>query len=120
MKARTLKLRPGDAYLNFIVSAALTLHSGRAVNVRVPGKVLASVFERSQLGRKCINARRVEKAEVVEALFGYAWLSGTLSAEKGVERLSDSLKKGHPLEESLGGLVDWLLSGVEEVYLERA
>mgnify|MGYP001772719541 CR=1 FL=1 len=122
---KTLRLRLelaklGDAYLNFVASAALTLYSGKATSVKVPGKALASVYERSQLRSKCVNARRVEKAEIVEALFGYAWLSGALSAEKGVERLSSLLEKGYRLEEGLEELVNWLLSNVEKVYLERA
>ncbi len=106
----------GDAFLNFVVSAALTLHTEKVVGVKVPGRVLASVFASSLLARKCRRLpRKVERSEVVEALFGLAWLNGWITAEEGVQRLLKELRKGASLEEGLRNLVDSLVSSFEEV-----
>lgn len=117
---RTLSLdlklaKLGDAYVNFLVSAALTLHQGKPVSSKVPGKILAKAYTRSQLSEKCVKARGVEKSEVVEALLGYAWLSGVLDAEKGVRKLAELLKRGYALEDGLVELVNLVVSGFDEV-----
>lgn len=105
----------GDAYVNFIVSAALTLHKGEPVGSKVSGKILAEAYTQSQLAGKCVKPRRLEKSEVVEALFGYAWLSGILDAEKGVRKLAEFLRMGYTLEEGLVKLVNSIVSKFDEV-----
>lgn len=108
----------GDAYVNFLVSAALTLHEGKPVGTKVSGKILAVTYARSQLAEKCVKVRGVEKAEVVEALLGYAWLGGILDAERGVRRLAELLKRGYTLEDGLVELVNSVVSGFDEVKVE--
>uniref|UniRef100_A0A7C1PDB2 Uncharacterized protein n=1 Tax=Thermofilum pendens TaxID=2269 RepID=A0A7C1PDB2_THEPE len=114
VSARLAKL--GDAFLNFVVSAALTLHNERVEGVKVPGRVLASVFASSLLAQRCrCPSRKLEKSEVVEALFGYAWLNGWLTAEECVRRLLRELRGGASLEEGLRSLVDSLIISFEKV-----
>lgn len=109
----------GDAYVNFVVSAALTIYKGEPVGAKVPGKVLTLAYSRSQLSTKCVNSRRVEKSEVVEALFGYAWLSGLLDAEKGVKKLVDLLKRGYTIEDGLAELTNFVISKFDEVRIRH-
>jgi len=108
--------RLGDAFLNFVVSAALTLHTERVEGVKVPGKVLASVFAASLLAHKCrCPSRKLERSEVVEALFGHAWLNGWITAEEGVQRLFEELRSGASLEEGLRNLLDSLVRDFERI-----
>uniref|UniRef100_A0A7C4H8E1 Uncharacterized protein n=1 Tax=Thermofilum pendens TaxID=2269 RepID=A0A7C4H8E1_THEPE len=65
-----------------------------------------------------MKVRGVEKAEVVEALLGYAWLGGILDAERGVRRLAELLRKGYTLEDGLVELVNSVVSGFDEVKVE--
>jgi len=106
----------GDAFLNFVVSAALTLHTEKVYGVKVPGRVLSSVFASSLLAHKCGRTpREVERSEVVEALFGYAWLNKWITAEESVQQLLRELHSGASLEKALGNLVDSLVKGFEKV-----
>jgi len=114
VSARLAKL--GDAFLNFVVSAALTLHTERVEGVKVPGRVLASVFASSLLVHKCrCPSRKLERSEVVEALFGHAWLNGWITTEECVQHLLRELRGGASLEEGLRNLVNVLIRDFERI-----
>jgi hypothetical protein len=93
----------GDAIVNFIASAALSLQKG-ATGIKVSGKVLQSVYNLSILAT--LDIEGIDKGEAVEAFLAYAWLNNMFTCEDGVKVVYGSLKKGKNLDEALAGLID--------------
>ncbi len=95
--------------MNFVVSAALSLVSGKAQGVKVPRKTLREVYKLSGLSMTALPYY-CDPAESVEALLGYAWIRKCLSSELAVELVYNWLSRGNTLEKALGSLVDYVLS----------
>jgi hypothetical protein len=98
--------RLGDALVNFIASAAISLQS-EVTGLKVPGKTLRKAYHLSML--RALDVRGIDKGEAVEALLAYAWLNNILTCEDGVKMLHRSLTEGKNLESALANLVDFLL-----------
>lgn len=101
--------RLGDALINFVASAALSLRVGRAQGVKVPDKLLREVA--SMLGLRGLGELMPE--DIVEALVAYSWLKG-FSSEEMVKVALEGLSKGR-LEEGLAALVRRLSRYYEEL-----
>jgi len=81
----------GDAYVNFLYSLALSLKSGEPAGKKVKGKLLADAFEKAGL-RSFLPSRidRHKKADAAEALIVYAWITGAVTMEEGLEVLENN------------------------------
>jgi len=91
--------RLGDAIVNFVASAVLTLKEGRPCGIRVPDALLRRVASRVGLGR----LGSVGAEDVLEAVVAYAWLRG-FSVERMVEiALEGARREG--VEEGLAALL---------------
>jgi len=97
----------GDAVVNFVVSAALTLEGGRPVGVKVPDRVLRKVAREEGLAR----LGPLQPEDAFEALAARAWLEG-FTIEEMVRLTARGLRKGG-LEAGLRELLRALLSRVE-------
>lgn len=99
--------RLGDAVVNFVVSAALTLEEGRPVGVKVPDELLRRVAREAGLERR----GALQPEDLFEALVARAWLEG-LTCEEMVRAVLAGLREGG-LEGGLRQLLRKLLSRVE-------
>lgn len=99
----------GDALINFVASAALTLFSQKAQGVKVSREILSRAFQLSKLSLLRLP-RRTERGECIEALFAYAWLKNCLTAEELTALLYENLKETNKLEVAIALLVDNILS----------
>ncbi|QOJ78270.1 hypothetical protein IG193_05730 [Infirmifilum lucidum] len=95
--------------MNFVVSAALSLASGRAQGEKVPRQTLREAYRLSKLSTTALPYH-CDPAESVEALLGYAWIRKCLSSEFAVELIYNRLSKGDALEKALAFLVDYVLN----------
>ncbi len=96
----------GDAVVNFVVSAALTLESGKPVGVKVPDKLLRKVAREEGLAR----LGSLHPEDIFEALAARAWLEG-FTCEEMVQLTARGLRRGG-LEAGLRELLQALLSRV--------
>jgi len=97
----------GDAIVNFVVSAALTVETGRPVGVKVPDKVLRRVARGEGLTRR----GPLQPEDLFEALAARAWLEG-FSCEEMINLVMSGLRRGD-LETGLRELLRALLNRVE-------
>jgi hypothetical protein len=94
--------------VNFVVSAALTLATGKIKGVKVPGKLLNKVYHLSGLSSMRLPYH-VEPGESVESLLGFAWLKNCISCEVAAEIVYSAVKNGKSIEEALSILVNEIL-----------
>ncbi|WP_442786700.1 ribonuclease III family protein [Infirmifilum sp. NZ] len=99
----------GDAFINFVTSAALSLASGKAQGIKTPRKTLREAYKLSALTNIKLP-HDWDPAESVEALLSYAWLNNCLSSEQAVEFLYKALTSGKALEVAIALLIDRALS----------
>lgn len=99
----------GDAIVNFLASASLTLARTRPVGVKVSDRVLDKVFRKSCLSGIGLP-RGYRGADIVEAFFGYMWLKGLLNLEHSIDFLAEEIRGGSSLEEAFSRLIDELLA----------
>ncbi len=104
--------RLGDAVVNFLVSAALTVYEGRAEGVKVSDRVLDAVYSSSPLGGLGVLPRGFRGADVVEAFYGCLWLCGVLDVEREVWGVAGCLGEGLGLEECLAESVRRLVGRI--------
>lgn len=97
----------GDAIVNFVVSAALTVERGRPVGVKVPDRVLRKVAREEGLAKFGL----LQPEDLFEALAARAWLEG-FDCEEMVKLVVSGLHMGS-LEAGLRKLLRALLSRVE-------
>ena len=97
----------GDAVVNFVVSAALTLEGGKPVGVKVPDRLLRKVAREAGLER----LGRLQPEDLFEALAARAWLEG-FSCEEMVRVAASGLREGG-LEAALRELLKAVLGRVE-------
>ncbi|RLE88872.1 MAG: hypothetical protein DRJ67_00825 [Thermoprotei archaeon] len=91
--------RLGDAIVNFLASALLTLHAGVPRGIKVADKLLREVALEEGLHRR----GQLRPEDLFEALVGYAWLRGVktehmlkvmCSPALGAESEEEALKRG--------------------------
>jgi len=81
----------GDSYINFVFSLALSNRKGQPEGTKVKGSFLAEALRRAGLRQYLSSSlSRHALADAAEALFVYAWLSGSLSIDDCVSTLAKS------------------------------
>jgi hypothetical protein len=84
--------RLGDAYINFLLSLALTEATGSPVGIKVSDKTLFEAAKKS--GIRAFLPRRMKRGEVanvVEALIVHSWLKKSFSIDEMIQILSTHL-----------------------------
>jgi putative ribosome biogenesis GTPase RsgA len=84
--------RLGDAYVNFLLSLALTQVTGSPVGIKVSDKTLFEAAKKS--GIRALLPRRMKRgqvANVVEALIVNSWLKKSFSIDEMIQILSKHL-----------------------------
>lgn len=97
----------GDAVVNFVVSAALTLAEGRPCGVKVPDKLLRAVAVKGGLSRR----GSATPEDLFEALAAHAWLRG-LSIDEMIRAVAKGLGSGD-MANGLEALLSLLVSRVD-------
>ncbi|MHA1733035.1 MAG: ribonuclease III family protein [Promethearchaeota archaeon] len=83
----------GDAFVNLVYSAALSVTSGALVGEKVSKKILAGALNYANL--KQYAPRRADShamADSVEAILGYCWIRGLLPLGTAIDLLIDGLE----------------------------
>lgn len=83
----------GDAIVNFVVSASLTLYKRRPVGVKVSNRVLGEGWRRSSLAEIAKRPTDLTSGDLAEAAIAYAWLAGLLSIDDMIRELLKSLEE---------------------------
>jgi len=96
--------RLGDAVVNFLASAALSLAGGAPLGVKVSDRVLDAVYAGSLSQLVGVMPRGFRGADIVEAFYGCLWLCGGLELDAEVEELAACLSTGG-LEECLAEMI---------------
>ena len=110
--------RLGDAIVNFLVSGALTLATGRPHGVKVSNSTLRKAYRKlEQVGLiRGRPPRGFSPEDLLEALIGLLWLKGRLSLDSAVLRLAKELssreKPEKVVDECLASVLADLLSTV--------
>jgi len=104
----------GDAIINFVASAALTMREGRPRGVRVPDKLLRRAAARSGLG----GWLDYGPEDLFEAAAAYAWLANRVTLERMVRVVLEGMGS-EGLEGGLAALAGLLRDCYREL-IERA
>ncbi|MCJ7424193.1 hypothetical protein MUP01_07990 [Candidatus Bathyarchaeota archaeon] len=82
---------PGDSFINFAYSLALSSKKGSPLGIKVKGSLLAEALRRAGL-REYLPARMTTHilADAAEALIVYVWLLGLFSLEETVAILEQN------------------------------
>jgi hypothetical protein len=113
----------GDALVNFIYSLSLSQIKCRPEGRKIPNKILAKALQISK--HRSITPSRSDKhrkGDIVEAIFAYGWLTGTVDIRESAEFLASSGRgedgevDGEAYSRGLAELLDRILteSGVPE------
>jgi hypothetical protein len=84
--------RLGDAYVNFLLSLALTQFTGTPAGIKVSDKILFEAAKKS--GIRTLLPRRMKRgqiANVVEAMIVDSWLKKSLSLEEMLQIMMNDL-----------------------------
>lgn len=100
----------GDALINFIASAALTVSQGYPVGLKVPDKLLRDVAKRAGINRR----GSMKSEDLFEALVAYAWLKG-VSTEEMLKFVLKGLREGD-LGDGLYSLLEHLLETAGDLF----
>jgi len=82
--------RLGDAIVNLIASAILTLHAGLPRGVKVSNKVLTRVYNNIFKGKAPPNR---DKATFIEYCFAYIWLKRDVSIDDMIKNAFQYIKE---------------------------
>ncbi len=86
--------RLGDAVVNFLVSAALSLAEEAPQGVKASDQLLDKVYAGSLASIIGTMPRGYRGADVVEAFYGCLWLCGGLDLDAEVGKLASCLSSG--------------------------
>jgi len=88
--------RLGDAIVNFIISAALTVFYQKPVGLKVKNDILKKAWL-SVYGRSGIRRGLMAPQDLAEAYIAYLWLNGELDLDNAIKQCARKIIKFNPI-----------------------
>jgi len=94
----------GDAVLNFVVSAGISISLGKPEGVKVADKIIRKSISKDQI-EKIVNKssfKNMKIEDIIEALIAYVWVNGWIT----IDELISAAAQGRTVEESTRKVIE--------------